>query len=452
MTKIIKRMFSLFLIICLVFTSTVICIGEIDVVKSYYLLKYEYKSFLDPLTKAGATEDGLIRYFKDIEALLKTHDDLSETTIQRYLKDALLKVSTYRQHRNLANIISGCYSEEIESYLETGIVPPNLRDLYDAIIRALFGNKDEDKTDLVKKYETYLKFYNTNKNDYTALSIKVLGDSLSDALSVLTDRNATNQDITQAISALDSAYEALEEKPDTPGGDGGGIAGGGTGGGAPAGDKDKEEDEDIPELPIDTTQKPVGNGSAETKPDNTESKSFSDVPDTHWGKSAIIYLAERNVVNGFTDGTFRPDELVTREQFAKMLCETFKLPLSSDDSLYSDVESGAWYEKYVSGISQSGLMKGTGDKKFGIGSTLIRQDLAVIAERIIKEGFVDKTFEAIASQNAFSDMSSVSDYAKSAVLEMQKYGIVNGTGANLFTPFGGVTRAQAAQIIYNVIK
>lgn len=447
MTPIIKKMFSLFLIISLVFTSTLTGVGEIDVVKSYYLLKYEYKSFLDPLTKAGATEDSLISYFKDIESSLEKHEDLSETTIQRYLRDALLNVSTYRKHRNLAAIITECYNDEIESYLETGIVPPNLRDLYDAIIRALFGNKDEDKTDLVKKYETYLKVYNTSKNSYTDQSINVLKNSLDNALSVLVNKSATSLDITQALNALDGAYAALETKPSPPGG---GAVGGGAGGGG--GITDEDDDENIPELPIDTSQNPVGNGSVATKPDNTEHKSFTDVPETHWGKSAIVYLAERNIINGFTDGTFRPEALVTREQFAKMLCETFKLPLSSDKPLYTDVESGEWYEEYVFSISQSGLMKGTGNQKFGIGTTLIRQDLAVIADRILKEGFVDKKFEATALQNAFLDMNTVSDYAKDSVLEMQKYGIVNGTGANLFTPFGGVTRAQAAQIIYNIVK
>ena len=135
-----------------------------------------------------------------------------------------------------------------------------------------------------------------------------------------------------------------------------------------------------------------------------------------------------------------------------MICETLKLSLSSELPVYSDVESGAWYEQYVFIIIQSGLMQGTGNQRFGIGDTLIRQDLAVIADRIIKQGFVNKTFGFSGQKVAFSDMDSVSDYAKSSVVQMQQYGIVNGTGENLFTPFGGVTRAQAAQIIYNLVK
>ena len=97
-------------------------------------------------------------------------------------------------------------------------------------------------------------------------------------------------------------------------------------------------------------------------------------------------------------------------------------------------------------------MKGIGNEKFGTGVTLIRQDLAVIADRIITEGFLQKKFENVGSNTSFSDIKSVSDYAKESVLKMQKLGVINGTGENMFTPSGGVTRAQAAQIIYNLIK
>ncbi len=421
MRKVIKKLFSLFLIISLTFISTVNCIGEVDVVKSYYLLKYEYKSFLDPLINSGATEAGLIKYFKDVETHLKTHEDLSETTIEIYLKDALLDVATYRQHRNVAAVIMGCYLDEIESYLETGIIPDNLQEVYDAVIRALFGNKDTDKMELVTKYESYLAFHKANKNNYTTESMKVFENSLNQALLVLSDRNATNLSIANAVSDLDTTYAALEKKPEASTDGDGGYSG-----------------------PTDSPPIIV--------PDNMESKSFSDVSETYWGNTAIMYLAEKNIVNGFTDGTFRPEALVTREQFAKMICEAFELPLQDDVYVYSDVETDAWYEKYVLIISQSGLMNGMGNQKFGIGKTLIRQDLAVIADRIIKEGFVNEEFEAETSQSVFSDINTVSDYAKSSVLEMQKRGVVNGMEANQFKPFGGVTRAQAAQIIYNLIK
>lgn len=438
MRKIIKKLFLLFLIVSLSSVSAVNCVGEIDVVRSYNLLKYEYKSFLDPLINSGATEEGLISYFKDVETQLKLHEDLSEETIESYLKDALLDVATFRQHRNVASVIFGCYYIEIESYMETGTIPPNLQEVYEAVIRALFGDKDKDKTELVKKYETYLAFYNANRNSYTLSSIEALQVSLNKALSVLSDKNATNLSITQAVSDLDTAYGALEKNPAAP-------SGGGGGGGESSSGNESEEPKDNPtDNPTDVP--------AENLPATVPEKLFLDVPQTHWGKTAIVYLAEKNIVNGFTDGTFRPDALITREQFATMLCEAFDLPLQYDTPVYSDVQSGAWYERYVFIISQSGLMKGIGEQKFGVGDTLIRQDLAVIADRIIKEGFISKEYEVIPSQETFADMSAVSGYAKSAVLDMHKYGIVNGVGANSFEPFGGVTRAQAAQIIYNLVK
>ena len=157
------------------------------------------------------------------------------------------------------------------------------------------------------------------------------------------------------------------------------------------------------------------------------------------------------ILNGFEDGTFRPDNVITREEFAAILCRAFKIPISEQDVRFNDVPEGCWFEGYVNDISQSGVMQGTGDGMFGAGESLIRQDLAVITYRLLDM----KLVAAKAIDNTvpdFNDMAEVSDYAMEAVGTMKKSGIINGMGNNMFVPFGEVTRAQAAQIIFNLIR
>ena len=74
---------------------------------------------------------------------------------------------------------------------------------------------------------------------------------------------------------------------------------------------------------------------------------FSDI-EGHWAQGNIEAMAEKGYLNGYADGTFRPDSPINRAEFAKIICEVYDLPVSEyGDRLFSDVADGAWYAKYV---------------------------------------------------------------------------------------------------------
>ncbi len=166
---------------------------------------------------------------------------------------------------------------------------------------------------------------------------------------------------------------------------------------------------------------------------------FSDVSPSHWAYDYIKALADRGVVS--KGEFFRPDDFVTREEFTKMLILVSGEALSEENCNFSDTNSDAWYYSYVANASKMGIAKGKGDGTFGIGESILRQDAAVMAERLIKPETAEKSLE-------FKDADEISDYAKDAVKNLSQKGILLGDENGFFNPKGMITRAECAKIVY----
>ena len=153
----IKKIIAIILIIAIQQISFC-CIAdaeELEIVKSYYLLKYEYNEFLVPLIYSGATEPEMIAFFSDIEVQLQKIDGITEQNFEKNLKNVLLDVATYRKHRNVSSIFLQCYEKEITEYMETNVIPQRLTGVYNALMKILFGTEADSKVELASIYEKY---------------------------------------------------------------------------------------------------------------------------------------------------------------------------------------------------------------------------------------------------------------------------------------------------------
>ncbi len=211
------------------------------------------------------------------------------------------------------------------------------------------------------------------------------------------------------------------------------VAGGGGGAGA---DRPVDDEPYVPTTPdIDDTSS--GNTGV----------SFSDIAHVSWAKEAIEYLAAKGIIDGYDDGTFKPDQTITREEFAKLIVEVLgfaDFDVNGED--FGDVADNAWYANYVNIASGTGLMNGIADGSFGAGMTISRQDMCTIIYRAIVSENI-KVTEKFADYQ-FSDTAS--DYAQEAIRQLYRYGFVDGMGDGTFAPFGNVTRAQAAKVLYQL--
>lgn len=178
-------------------------------------------------------------------------------------------------------------------------------------------------------------------------------------------------------------------------------------------------------------------------------KSFVDTAN-HWASEYISALSEMKIINGYTDGTFRPEALISREEFAKIIVTAFDLKYDEDSTVqFADVPESHWAYSCVTTAAELGIVKGVGDGVFGAGRNISRQDAAVMLYRASEyAGF------AISSDDghiSFADNGSIAGYAAESVGKLSSAGIINGFSDGSFAPEKSLTRAEAAKIIFAML-
>lgn len=125
----------------------------------------------------------------------------------------------------------------------------------------------------------------------------------------------------------------------------------------------------------------------------TITKSFSDVPDDAWYSTAVKTLASLGMMDGYPDGTFRPDEPITRAEFATVGLAFAYDPLDADCSYY-DVSASAWYHTYVAQATTYGWIGGYPDNTFRPGNNITRVEVCVIVNNMLgrdaDERYIDR--------------------------------------------------------------
>lgn len=107
--------------------------------------------------------------------------------------------------------------------------------------------------------------------------------------------------------------------------------------------------------------------------------SFPDVPDDHFAKDYIEGAMMAGYIEGFRDGTFRPDERLTREQMAVILDRAY--PFETADHPFSDVADSRYSSDAIRGLYGSGIAQGTPDGRFGPGDPIRRGDFSLLMMR-----------------------------------------------------------------------
>lgn len=196
-------------------------------------------------------------------------------------------------------------------------------------------------------------------------------------------------------------------------------------------------------------------GTTVTKPSDENNKyelenPFTDLDGFEWAAESIKSLYYKSVINGKETGKFHPSDMITREEFAKIITSAMKMNLIDKDIPFTDVESGSWYESYVRTAYIAGIAKGITDTEFGTGRNITREDLCVMVYRAVEAADYSLN-EKVGEDMNFSDSADISDYAVRAVKTLYKSGIVNGSDG-FFKPKDTASRAEAAKIINMVIN
>lgn len=194
----------------------------------------------------------------------------------------------------------------------------------------------------------------------------------------------------------------------------------------------------------------VGIGVIPSRPLVNAAASFSDVEVTsYWATKEISMLADKNIIAGFPDGTFRPEDGVTRAQFAKIISLALGFePAAGATANFPDVLADNWATGYIATAAEKGLIKGFPDGTFGPEQPVTTaQVLAIIARA--------KAYPAGAG-TAFSDVASdywgfgeiMACYANKIVRMPDPFIVFYG---DKLSPENGATRSQASVFVARML-
>ena len=110
---------------------------------------------------------------------------------------------------------------------------------------------------------------------------------------------------------------------------------------------------------------------------------YSDCNSDLWCNNAISTLSNMGIIDGFSDGTFRPYAKITRAQFAKIAVGFFETTREDYQGYFTDVDIDAWYTEYVEAAARVGLIEGFNDGTFRPNTNITRAQACVIVNRAL---------------------------------------------------------------------
>ena len=162
----------------------------------------------------------------------------------------------------------------------------------------------------------------------------------------------------------------------------------------------------------------------------------------------IRTLAGMDILDGYPDGSFRPNANVTRAEFAAMLTRALEFESKPQAAeRFPDAARLGWAKGAIGAAVDANLMRGYPDGTFGAGRRISRAEIAVIIDRVIGAGHVQvRTSELPVT---FADVIPV--WARSGVQTVARAGIIRRLPDNTFRPNRDATRAEVATILYRLI-
>lgn len=176
---------------------------------------------------------------------------------------------------------------------------------------------------------------------------------------------------------------------------------------------------------------------------------FTDVSTSDWFYDDVAFVYENGLFSGTDSRSFSPNASMTRAMLVTVLCRLEGEPTVTGRSSFTDVRSGAYYEKSVIWAAANGIVTGTDSTSFSPDAKVTREQLAAILYRYAQYRKLDT--DASAKLNSFTDAGSVSAYASEALGWAVSEGLINGASGKLM-PKGDATRAQVAAILHRFVK
>ncbi|MGF1497541.1 MAG: S-layer homology domain-containing protein [Elainellaceae cyanobacterium] len=176
---------------------------------------------------------------------------------------------------------------------------------------------------------------------------------------------------------------------------------------------------------------------------------FTDVASDYWAFPFIAGLSQAEVISGFGDGNFQPDQPITRAEFASLLNQSFDLEAATDPASYTDVASDYWAAEAIAQVTQAGFMSGYPGNDFQPDQQVSKAEVLVSLVSGLDLLLATETASLL---EAYGDRDQVADWAAPRIAAATDAGlVVNHPNADQLNPNQPTTRAEAAAMIYQAL-
>ena len=171
---------------------------------------------------------------------------------------------------------------------------------------------------------------------------------------------------------------------------------------------------------------------------------FTDVAETDWFYDAVRYVYENGMMNGTGETVFSPDATTTRGMIVTIMHRMEGTPAASDEN-FTDVSAGQYYADAVAWANENNIVNGYGNGQFGPNDPITREQMAAILYRYAQ--YKDYDVTASGNLSGFSDAGDISSYAVDSMEWAVGSSLISGMGNSLLAPDESSTRAQIATIL-----
>lgn len=323
------------------------------------------------------------------------------------------------------------------------------------------NGKDEEfaKKAILDADDLFEAFY--TDNTWKAVKVKADGCDIDEELTDYTAAGDYEFKVGFVAGRLEYIGDGMNDvgtltiKKKSSGGSSAGTVVGG--GGVVSGTKKDEpadEPADEPTTPAEPTEPADPNAPAEptepAEPTNPsapaeEPGAAPDVPKSHWANDIIAKLIERGIISGDSAGNINPDNLISREEAAKIMAMAGGFDMDADlDGITDAASISDWAKAYVAAALKAGAFTGYADGSFGGKDMVTREQFAAIVIRAF--GFGEGTGDL-----TFTDADTIG-WSKAFIAKAAELGIVTGYSDGSFRPTATITRAEAFAMVNRALQ
>lgn len=184
-------------------------------------------------------------------------------------------------------------------------------------------------------------------------------------------------------------------------------------------------------------------------PANAQNAQFTDVGSSYWARPFIESLASEQIIAGFPDGTFKPDQAVTRAQFAAIVRNAFNEPYGRTAPRFSDVSANYWANAAIADAYSQGFLSGYPNGAFQPETQIPRVQALVALANGLNYSPQGSVNEAL---GRYRDAGQIPGYGESPVAAATENRlVVNYPNVDTLQPQRTATRADVAAFIYQAL-